>query len=66
MEFDVEFRYNEADLAPVTVRYLRHKSITERKDCDYIIELSFSGSDSLNHHISVQTGRLRCARPALQ
>lgn len=45
MEFDVEFRYNEADLAPVTVRYLRHKSITERKDCDYIIELSFSGSD---------------------
>ena len=45
MEFDVEFRYNEADLAPVTVRYLKNRSITERKDSDYIVELTFASSD---------------------
>ncbi|HYV13294.1 MAG TPA: hypothetical protein VE980_20485 [Pyrinomonadaceae bacterium] len=45
MEFDVEFRYNEADQAPVTVRYLKHKFTNERKDHDYIVELTFAGSD---------------------
>ncbi|MEN3327793.1 MAG: hypothetical protein V7638_2600 [Acidobacteriota bacterium] len=45
MEFDVEFRYNEADQAPVTVRYLKHKLMNERKDHDYIVEVTFAGSD---------------------
>lgn len=45
MEFDVELRYNEADLAPVTVRYLKHKLMNERKDHDYIVEVTFAGSD---------------------
>ena len=44
-EFDVEFRYNEADQAPVTVRYLKHKFINERKDHDHIVEVTFAGSD---------------------
>ena len=48
MEFDVEFRYNEADQAPVTVRYLKHKFINERKDSDYIVEVTFAGPNLSN------------------
>lgn len=64
MEFDVEFRYNEADLAPVTVRYLKHKLMNERRDHDYIVEVTFAGSDlstinSVFRRISIDSqGRL--------
>ncbi len=44
-EFDVEFRYNGADPAPITVRYQKPKLMNERQDSDYIVEVTFSGPD---------------------
>jgi hypothetical protein len=44
-EFDVEFRYNGADPAPITVRYQKPKLMQERQDSDYIVEVTFSGPD---------------------
>jgi len=44
-EFNVEFRYNGADPAPITVRYLKPKLMNERQDSDYVVEIKFAGPD---------------------